>query len=139
MNASVDVLNMLRKFERTYMVAGLKEEASDVASIHAAMAELIEVLGKIVRDEEQGHFESWLGRYSPSGDAESVHTQWKESSDFADLYDIWSDAIDVLARVGGATHCALPLPISGRSKRSAMSCSAASMISNPRWTNSPTR
>jgi hypothetical protein len=40
----VDVLNMLRKFERTYMASGLQEEAADVALLHAAVSELIESL-----------------------------------------------------------------------------------------------
>lgn len=46
MSAPVDVLNMLRKFERTYMVTGLKEEAADVALIHAVVAELIEAANR---------------------------------------------------------------------------------------------
>jgi len=36
----VDVLNMLRKFQRTYMTAGLEEEAADIGLIFDAVAEL---------------------------------------------------------------------------------------------------
>lgn len=38
----VNVLNMLRKFERSYMVAGLDDEAADMATIFSAVSELIE-------------------------------------------------------------------------------------------------
>lgn len=42
--SGVDVLNGLRKFERTYMPCGLHEEAADMAAIFAAVAELIAAL-----------------------------------------------------------------------------------------------
>jgi hypothetical protein len=32
------------------------------------------------RQEEQAPFEAWADNYSPSGDCESLHRQWKESS-----------------------------------------------------------
>ena len=34
---------------------------------------------------EQAAFEAWLARVCPSGDVDSVHAQWLESSDYADL------------------------------------------------------
>lgn len=42
MNGPVDVLNTLRKFERTFTVAGLDEEAADIASVFSVVAELID-------------------------------------------------------------------------------------------------
>ncbi|WP_458788909.1 hypothetical protein [Dyella jiangningensis] len=44
----VDVLYMIRKFERTYMVAGLNDEASDMAIIHTTVSELIESLNAVL-------------------------------------------------------------------------------------------
>ena len=38
-------------------------------------------------DAEQAAFEDWLRRKFPSGDCESVHSQWLKSSDYADLLD----------------------------------------------------
>ena len=39
---NIDVLNELRKFERKYMIAGLKEEATGIAAIFSAVSDLIE-------------------------------------------------------------------------------------------------
>lgn len=39
----------------------------------------------INRDDEQAAFEAWLSRVCPSGDADSVHSQWLESSDYENL------------------------------------------------------
>lgn len=38
-------------------------------------------------DEQQRAFEVWLRRTSPSGDCDSVHSQWLESSDYLDLFE----------------------------------------------------
>ena len=38
-------------------------------------------------DEQQSGFERWLRRTSPSGDCDSVHSQWLESSDYLDLFE----------------------------------------------------
>jgi len=39
------------------------------------------------RETEQAAFEEWLESTCPSGDVESVHRQWKESSTFHDLFN----------------------------------------------------
>lgn len=44
----IDVIYIIRKFERTYMVSGLDAEASDMAIIHEAMAKLIESLRDVL-------------------------------------------------------------------------------------------
>jgi len=38
-------------------------------------------------DEQQSAFEDWFRRASPSGDCDSVHSQWLESSDYLDLFE----------------------------------------------------
>jgi hypothetical protein len=43
-------------------------------------------------DAEQAAFEAWLVRVCPSGDADSVHAQWLESSDYEDFCDQAYDA-----------------------------------------------
>jgi hypothetical protein len=45
---NVDMIYILRKFERTYICAGLNDEASDMAIIHAAMSDLIESLNEVL-------------------------------------------------------------------------------------------
>ena len=37
----IDVLNELRKFQRTYMIVGLDEEAEAIAAIFSAVSDLI--------------------------------------------------------------------------------------------------
>lgn len=46
----------------------------------------------INQDDEQAAFEAWLVRVCPIGDADSVHAQWLESSDYEDLCDQAFDA-----------------------------------------------
>lgn len=38
-------------------------------------------------EDEQRAFENWAERNSPSGDCDSVHYQWLESSDYLDLVE----------------------------------------------------
>lgn len=55
MSAPVDVLNTLRKFERTYMVTGLTAEAGDIAAVFVAIAELIEAAKLVNADHSAPH------------------------------------------------------------------------------------
>jgi hypothetical protein len=45
----------------------------------------LKALSSAVDNAEQRVFEDWLQRTSPSGDCDSVHSQWLESSDFEDF------------------------------------------------------
>lgn len=40
---------------------------------------------QLYRDEQQRAFENWFYRVCPSGDCDSVHSQWLESSDYEDF------------------------------------------------------
>ena len=42
-------------------------------------------------DSEQKAFEDWFYRVCPYGDAESVHDQWLDSSDYEDFCLDWED------------------------------------------------
>jgi len=57
-------------------------------------------------DAEQAAFEDWLVRVCPSGDADSVHAQWLESSDYEDFcdqaYDIEAERLTAEALGTGA-------------------------------------
>ena len=57
------------------------------AYLIAAAPDLLEALEKMIDNEEQIEFESWLEMKSPSGDCESVADQWKESSYYLDFID----------------------------------------------------
>ena len=42
-------------------------------------------------DSEQKAFEDWFYRVCPYGDAQSVHDQWLDSSDYEDFCLDWED------------------------------------------------
>lgn len=69
-----------------------------------ALRESRVVLESLVKEAEESAFESWIDRTSPSGDAESVHGQWKDSVDFVDFTDSWSSAIDAIEAARHATQ-----------------------------------
>ena len=50
-------------------------------------------LSSAVDNAEQRVFEGWLQRTSPSGDCDSVQSQWLESSDFEDFCTEWAEQI----------------------------------------------
>lgn len=54
----------------------------------AAPAEDVRATRPISKEKEQAAFEKWLIRNCPSGDCESVHAQWLESSDYEDLLEL---------------------------------------------------
>jgi hypothetical protein len=71
--------------------------------IMAAAPELFKELSFVVDTEEQSCFEQWLSRATPSGDCDSVQSQWLESSDFEDFCDLYSGPISAIAKAKGAT------------------------------------
>jgi len=46
---------------------------------------IVEELRAELANSEQSAFETWLAEKCPSGDIESVHSQWLESSEYKDL------------------------------------------------------
>lgn len=81
-----------------------EEEKEANARLIAAAPEMLVALEKLASNAEQSAFEDWLERKSPSGDAELVHRQWKESSDFQTYADEWRHALDAIEKATGANH-----------------------------------
>lgn len=74
-----------------------RHESAANARLIAAAPDLLYALEQMIYNEEQIEFESWLEMKSPSGDCESVTSQWKESShylDFIDAVNLQIKAID---------------------------------------------
>lgn len=57
------------------------------------------------KDAEQAAFEEWLDRKRPSGEVESVQSQWEHSYEYADLCAEYQN--DIQAAAGGLTQTAL--------------------------------
>lgn len=49
------------------------------------------------KDAEQAAFEEWLDRKRPSGDVESVQSQWEHSYEYADLCAEYQNDIQAAA------------------------------------------
>lgn len=71
-------------------------------ALSVAAPELLSLVLKRVKNEEQRFFEVWLDMKSPSGDAESVQRQWKESSCYQDFLLEWGAEVDAIAKATGA-------------------------------------
>ena len=71
------------------------------AHLMAAAPDLLEALEKMIDNEEQMEFESWLEMKSPSGDCESVTDQWKESSYYLDFIDAINLQITAINKARG--------------------------------------
>ncbi|ANA34454.1 hypothetical protein LMG18090_04732 [Ralstonia mannitolilytica] len=86
---------------------GWPERADEMlanANLIAAAPQMLVALEKLTSNAEQSAFEDWLEQKCPSGDAESVHRQWKESSDFQAYVDEWRHALDAIEKATGASH-----------------------------------
>lgn len=68
------------------------------ASLLAAAPDLLGALKSIVENAEQRAFECWLTRTCPSGDCDSVHAQWIESSEFSDFSSEWDLQITAISK-----------------------------------------
>lgn len=75
------------------------EDFTDFSEVHAnskliaAAPDLLNSLKDAVRNAEQSEFEGWLNRARPSGDCESVHSQWTESAEYSDFVEVWKPQI----------------------------------------------
>ena len=74
------------------MKARIKQPTPSASDETACSAEMVERYIASIQQEhdhetEQAAFEEWLEVARPSGDAESVHRQWGESSAFRDLFN----------------------------------------------------
>lgn len=78
-----------------------RNEREANAFLIAAAPELLEALEGMLENEHQRKFESWLSSKSPSGDCDSVQSQWVESSDYLDFLDSYEDEIKVIAKAKG--------------------------------------
>ncbi|NBB11788.1 hypothetical protein [Pseudomonas sp. SLFW] len=74
------------------------DEALERAKVMAAAPDLLEALKIIVNNAEQRVFEDWLVRMAPSGDCDSVQSQWLESSDYDDFASEWHLQITAIAK-----------------------------------------
>lgn len=68
-----------------------------------AAPELLKELETIVDQEQQSSFEQWFIRAEPSGDCDSVQSQWLESSEYEDFCDTWDGPIAAIAKARGET------------------------------------
>ncbi|WP_457967679.1 hypothetical protein M1D68_16075 [Pseudomonas sp. R4-84] len=73
-------------------------EAGANASLIIAAPDLLAALKYVTENEEQRVFEAWLQRTTPSGDCDSVHSQWLESSDYEDFCSAWEKQISAIAK-----------------------------------------
>ncbi len=78
-----------------------EEELEANARLIAAAPELLGLVLRRVKNEEQLFFEVWLERAIPAGDAESVQRQWKESSCYQDFLVEWGDEVAAIAKATG--------------------------------------
>jgi hypothetical protein len=68
------------------------------AKLIASAPDLFWALKIKVDNAEQRAFEDWLTRTAPSGDCDSVHSQWLESSDYEDFTSDWDLQITAIAK-----------------------------------------
>lgn len=73
-------------------------EALERAKTMAAAPDLLKALKVVVENAEQRVFEDWLARTAPSGECDSVHAQWLESSDYEDFASDWDLQIAAIAK-----------------------------------------
>lgn len=64
-----------------------EDEAKANAMLIVAAPELLESLEGMLENEHQRKLESWLSSKSPSGDCDSVQSQWVESIEYLDFLD----------------------------------------------------
>lgn len=78
-------------------------EAEQTESMHlvAAAPDLLESLEGMLENEHQRKFESWLSSKSPSGDCDSVQSQWVDSGEYLDFLDSYEDEIKLIAKAKG--------------------------------------
>lgn len=84
---------------------GVNTDGTDLfanARLIAAAPDLLAALIATVKDAEQPEFEIWAENECPAGDAESVHRQWEDSSEYRAFCDHWRAAIDAIAKARGA-------------------------------------
>lgn len=67
----------------------------------AAAPDLLKALEGLLDNERQSSFEFWLSNNRPSGDCDSVHSQWLESSEYHDFLDLYNTEIAAIARARG--------------------------------------
>ena len=78
-------------------------DAEGNAGLCSAAPELLKELETIIDQEQQSSFEQWFVRAEPSGDCDSVQSQWLESSEYEDFCDIWDGPIAAIAKARGET------------------------------------
>jgi hypothetical protein len=81
-------------------VIGLEAQIAN-ANLIAAAPDLLEALENILDNEKQSSFEHWASATRPSGDCESVHSQWLESSSYQDFLDLYGDEIAAVSKARG--------------------------------------
>lgn len=79
----------------------LIEQGEDNARLMTAAPDLLKALEEMIDNEEQIEFESWLSDFSPSGDSESVHSQWLASSGFEDFCEAVKLQLEAIAKAKG--------------------------------------
>ncbi len=71
------------------------------ARLMALAPELLDALEWLIDNGKQSSFERWLANVRPSGDVDSMHYQWLESSEYAEFLDLYSDKIALIAKARG--------------------------------------
>lgn len=68
-------------------------------TINSTTDDLIAEIRAEMKNAEQAAFEDWLEQKCPSGDADSVHAQWKDSPEYSDLWGDYPYVSELLARI----------------------------------------
>jgi len=71
------------------------------ARLIAAAPELLNMLERVVDNEEQRVLEDWLSRERPSGDVDSVQSQWLSSYDYSEFCTDWQGPLDAIDKARG--------------------------------------
>lgn len=79
----------------------IDEEVAANTKLICAAPDLLEALEGLLDNEKQASFEFWLSRNSPSGDCDSVHSQWLESSEYHDFLDLYDSEIAAITKARG--------------------------------------